>query len=194
MLLNENLQIVGVVDWEFTYAAPSEFSSAPPWWLLFKQPEYWPGGLEYWTEAYEICLQTFLEALVDREDAAIDSGRLREDQRLSGKMRKSWDSGDFWVSYGARKNFAFDAVFWQRLDSRFFGPGVNTDRDDRGKERVDLLDIGETEHMEPLVNKKLEEMEERILAWEPDEWAIVWTRRDIRGNSYSILYLEGYMT
>jgi hypothetical protein len=27
VLLNENMQIVGVVDWEFTYAAPAEFSS-----------------------------------------------------------------------------------------------------------------------------------------------------------------------
>lgn len=112
MLLNENLQIVGVFYWEFTYTAPSEFSFAPPWWLLLEQPEYLPGGLEAWTEIYESRLQTFLKVLMEREDAAIYSGRLGEDQRLSGRMRESWDSGDFWISYAARKNFAFGAVFW----------------------------------------------------------------------------------
>jgi hypothetical protein len=40
VLLNAVLQVVGVIDWEFTYASPAEFSSAPPWWLLLEQPEY----------------------------------------------------------------------------------------------------------------------------------------------------------
>ena len=31
ILINENLQIVGIIDWEFTHAAPVEFSQAPPW-------------------------------------------------------------------------------------------------------------------------------------------------------------------
>lgn len=172
VLLNENLQIVGVVDWEFTYAAPSELSLAPPWWLLLEQPEYWPGGLEAWTEVYESHLRTFLKVLVARRDAAISSGRLREDQRLSGRMRESWNSGDFWVSYAARKNFAFDAVFWQKLDRRFFGPNTNADDDKKWKERIDLLDEAETEYMEPFVNRKLEEMKERVLTWDPDEFVL----------------------
>ncbi|KAK9440300.1 Protein kinase-like domain protein [Metarhizium brunneum] len=41
ILLDANLQIVAVIDWEFSYAAPSEFTFAPPWWLLIEQPEYW---------------------------------------------------------------------------------------------------------------------------------------------------------
>lgn len=27
----------------------------------------------------------------------------------------------FWVIYAARKGFAFDAVIWKYLDTRFFG-------------------------------------------------------------------------
>ncbi|KAJ0415264.1 hypothetical protein BJY00DRAFT_293772 [Aspergillus carlsbadensis] len=46
ILLDEEGKIVGVVDWEFSYAAPVEFSFAPPWWLLIERPEYWPQGLE----------------------------------------------------------------------------------------------------------------------------------------------------
>ncbi|RAH74899.1 phosphotransferase family protein [Aspergillus aculeatinus CBS 121060] len=57
ILLNERLQIVGVVDWEFTYAAPVQFSQALPWWLLLEQPEYWSDGVEAWERIFESRLQ-----------------------------------------------------------------------------------------------------------------------------------------
>ncbi|OOF91237.1 hypothetical protein ASPCADRAFT_10037 [Aspergillus carbonarius ITEM 5010] len=167
VLLNADLQVVGVIDWEFTYAAPAEFSSAPPWWLLLEQPEYWPDGIEEWTRVYDYRLQTFLKVLIEREETLIQSGRLSEEQRLSGPMRQSWRSGDFWISYAARKNFAFDAIFWQKLDERFFGP---TGRPENSWEkRIELLDDKQKQEMESLVEKKLEGMKSRILAWEPDE-------------------------
>ncbi|KAE8354815.1 phosphotransferase family protein [Aspergillus coremiiformis] len=169
VLVNADLQIVGVVDWEFTYAAPVEFSYAPPWWLLLEQPEYWPGGIEAWAKTFDTRLQTFLKVLVEREVAAIKQGRLKDDQRLSGPMQQSWQSGDFWVTYAARKNFAFDAVFWQKLDYRFFGPN-GVPEEDRWKQRIDLLDEEEKDNLEELVSRKLfEEMKERVLVWEPDE-------------------------
>lgn len=40
VLVNKSLQIVGVIDWEFTYVAPVELFHAPPWWLLLEQPVY----------------------------------------------------------------------------------------------------------------------------------------------------------
>ncbi|RHZ62284.1 uncharacterized protein CDV56_104203 [Aspergillus thermomutatus] len=141
--------------------SPADFSYAPPWWLLLEQPEYWPGGIEAWTKAFETRLQTFLKVLIEREVAAIKQGRLKEDQRLSGPMQQSWESGDFWVTYAARKNFAFDAVFWQRLDYRFFGPS-GVPEGDRWKQRIDLLDEEEKYYMEELVNRKLEEMKEKF--------------------------------
>ncbi|KAJ5372894.1 Aminoglycoside phosphotransferase [Penicillium concentricum] len=42
------MQIAGMVDWEFTYAAPVEFSYAPPWWLLIENPKLWPNGIDDW--------------------------------------------------------------------------------------------------------------------------------------------------
>ncbi|KAJ5216829.1 hypothetical protein N7468_009837 [Penicillium chermesinum] len=86
VLVDEHLQIVGVVDWEFTYAAPVEFSQAPPWWLLLEQPEYWPAGMEAWIKVYESRLQTFLKVLREQENVAIDRGRLKDEQRLSRPM------------------------------------------------------------------------------------------------------------
>lgn len=71
MLLQENMHIAGVVDWEFTYAAPTEFSYAPPWWLLIEKPELWAKGLEDWTISFDARLKTFIRAMKNREDIAI---------------------------------------------------------------------------------------------------------------------------
>ncbi|PLN85786.1 phosphotransferase family protein [Aspergillus taichungensis] len=155
VLINKDLQIVGVIDWEFTYAAPAEFSHAPPWWLLLEQPEYWPDGIEAWAEAYESRLHTFLKVLAEREEIAIQQGRLRQEGRLSGCMRQSW-------------NFAFDAVFWKKLDNRFFGP-CTVAEEDRWEERIGLLGEEGIRCMEQVVGKKLGQMETRALSWEPEE-------------------------
>ncbi|KAL5364873.1 kinase-like domain-containing protein [Aspergillus floccosus] len=178
VLLGDALKIVGVVDWEFTYGAPVEFPYAPPWWLLIEKPENWAGGLEDWSRVFECRLQTFLKAMVDREAHAIRQGRLEEHQRLSGPMRHSWESGDFWVSYAARNNFAFDVIYWQKIDQRFFGPSPTFE--DAWKERVALLDAEEKDCMERLVSQKQEEMGSRVLMWEPDEY----TRSLTLGNRH----------
>ncbi|GLB11230.1 hypothetical protein AtubIFM57258_008096 [Aspergillus tubingensis] len=98
VLLGANIQIIGVIDWEFSYAASAEFSAASPWWLLLEQPEYWPdeGHHKLWT--------------------------LKRGTRVLGPMQESWESGGFLVSHAARRNFAFDMTFWQETDERFFGP------------------------------------------------------------------------
>jgi aminoglycoside phosphotransferase (APT) family kinase protein len=121
ILMNKELKIAGVVDWEFTYAAPVEFSFAPPWWLLIEKPEYWPRGLDDWCSEYEGRLQTFLGAMRYQEDKAIEQGWLKSTQRLSGLMQESWESGDFWIAYAARNNFAFDLIYWHKIDQRFLG-------------------------------------------------------------------------
>lgn len=51
------------MDWEFTYAAPAEFSYAPPRWLLIESPEFWPKGIEDWTTVFGYRLKTFLKAI-----------------------------------------------------------------------------------------------------------------------------------
>lgn len=168
ILLNDQLEIAAVIDWESSYAAPCEFTYSPPWWLLLERPEYWEAGLEDWTEKYERRLTTFLKVMKESEDASISSGQLQEDQRLSGKMRESWDSGAFWIVYAAQKNFAFDDIYWKKLDQRFFGP-VEGKLQDVWMHRLGLLNEQSRAAMEPLVAKKLEEMKTRELAWEPDE-------------------------
>ena len=89
ILLDDDMRITAVIDWEFTYAAPREYTFSPPWWLLLEMPEEWPQGILDWTETYQPRLETFLRVLKDREDIAIASDDLVEDQRLSGRMWQS---------------------------------------------------------------------------------------------------------
>lgn len=168
ILLNDQLEIAAVIDWEFSYAAPCEYTYSPPWWLLIERPECWPDGLADWTEKYERRLKTFLKVMTETEDAGIAAGQLREDQRLSGWMRESWDSGEFWTVYATRESFGFDDVYWAKLDHQFFGPHEGK-LEDAWMHRLGLLDEQTRAGMEPLVAKKLEEMKTRQLAWEPDE-------------------------
>ncbi|KAJ5212411.1 uncharacterized protein N7498_004057 [Penicillium cinerascens] len=179
VLLNENMQIAGVVDWEFTYAVPAEFSYAPPWWLLIEKPELWSKGLEDWTSVFDNRLKTFLKVMKDCEDTAIHQGRLGQDQRLSGLMHESWESGDFWIMYATLHSFAFDAIYWQKIDPRFFGPIENPE--EAWKERLNLLDENERDEMERLVARKLNEMNTRVLAWDPDDYTVAF-RQQLKGE------------
>jgi hypothetical protein len=66
-------------------------------------------------------------------------------------MRESWENGDFWVSYAARRSWAFDIIYWARIDRRFFGEGSMEDR-------VALLTEEERGGMEEFVQRKLNEI------------------------------------
>lgn len=157
VLVDADYKIVAVIDWEYTYAAPVEFAFSPPWWLLLESPEYWPGGLSDWAATYEPRLRTFLRVLEMREEVALQNGTLGHHQRLSGPMRASWETGAFWVSYAARKSWAFDAVFWKWIDVKYFGESGSFE------ERIELLGQEEREGIEGFVMRKLAEREKRTL-------------------------------
>ncbi|XP_044721313.1 phosphotransferase enzyme family domain-containing protein [Hirsutella rhossiliensis] len=157
ILVDADHRIVGVVDWEFTYAAPAEFSYSPPWWLLLVMPEEWPAGLDDWAAKYEPRLKTFLRAIEAKERDFIDQGRLDQTQVLSTHMRRSWETGDFWLAYAARKSWAFDGIFWRTLDQRFFGDNVGGPM-----ERLKLLPLKQVSAIEGFVERKMREKEESI--------------------------------
>lgn len=162
VLANEQFQITGAIDWEFTYAAPTAFVYSPPFWLLIEKPEYWPEGLADWIEKFAKRLQIFLKVMKEKEDAAIARGVLQKRHRLSNHMIRSWESGDFWISYAARKSWAFDMIYWSKIDARYFGKGDLQDR-------LHLLTESERDAMDAFVQRKLAEKEERTLA----DWADV---------------------
>ncbi|KAB8242171.1 hypothetical protein BDV35DRAFT_367064 [Aspergillus flavus] len=61
--------------------------------------------------------------------------------------------------YAARNNFAFDTIYWKKIDQRFFGPTTHEDNDicDIWRKRLYLLKLEEKSIMEEYVNLKLKD-------------------------------------
>lgn len=170
VLIDKSLRVVGVIEWEFAYAAPPQFSFDPPWWLLLKSLEYWPGGYTPWMEAYKPRLETFLRALQGEERKMRTGSGIAESMvtlspsndwniPLSQQMRESWEKQRWMINYAARNSWAFDFVFWRYLDERYFGPNENGDY----HARLSLLTQQELEAMETLVEIKMKQCKECTL-------------------------------
>lgn len=96
-----------------------------------------------------------------KEQEFVDKGLLEQtylDMPLSARMRQSRETGDFWVSYAARKSWAFDGIYWRSIDERFFGRNEGD-----FMERLKLLPPDQTAGMEDLVRRKMKEREEATL-------------------------------
>ncbi|KAF4956497.1 hypothetical protein FGADI_3776 [Fusarium gaditjirri] len=171
ILLDESDQIAALIDWEYTYAGPTQFILDPPWWLLLETAEMWLPDLEDWRQTYESRLGIWLSAM-EKAEASVGAPACNTlPVPLSRYMRESWQTGRFFLSYAARKSWAFDAMYWNFLDERFFGdrdPGVV--KDDLWKTRIDLLSDVERAAMEPFVQRKMAERKERrIVEWDETE-------------------------
>ena len=105
-------------------------------------------------------LETFLGALQRREQSAIERGTLTPGNILSDKMRKNWENRQFWIDYAVRRSWAFDAVFWTFIDTRFFG---GNGKGDQCEERLTLLDAEVRDNIDAFVQKKVEEAQKREL-------------------------------
>ncbi|KFZ18599.1 hypothetical protein V501_01128 [Pseudogymnoascus sp. VKM F-4519 (FW-2642)] len=139
VLVDAEFKVVAVIDWEFAYSAPSKFSQTPPWWLLIQMPEQ------------------------KREQVFLEEGRITKEDCLSHEMRQNWDNGDFWVHYAARKSWAVDAIYWSKIDERFFGAR------DSFEGRLALLNEGDRKGIDAFLQRKTEEQERRILIdWDAD--------------------------
>ncbi|KAH8648692.1 hypothetical protein BX600DRAFT_475637 [Xylariales sp. PMI_506] len=169
ILLKGTDEVAALIDWEFSYAGPTQFILDPPWWLLLETAEMWPSGMDDWCKAYELRLKTWLSAMEKAEANSAKDPDLPVS--LSQYMRESWETGRFFLSYGARKSWAFDAMYWKFLDKRFFGPReTGVVKDDLWKTRVHLLSQEEREAMEPFVERKMAESQERMIVdWNSKE-------------------------
>lgn len=79
-------------------------------------------------------------------------------------MKESWETGRLYLNYAARKNRAFDTVYWKYLDEKVFGrrpKGASVN--EMWKTRLQFLGERERAAMEPFVAKKMAESKERIL-------------------------------
>ncbi|KAJ8129101.1 hypothetical protein O1611_g4530 [Lasiodiplodia mahajangana] len=155
LVSESDLTVNGVIDWEFTYVAPSEFTYTAPWWLLFESPEAWESDLNKFLDRYRPRLQLFLKVLRACEDQQIWTGALLERQRLSGRMERSMESGLFWFCLAARRSFMFDDIYWTFLDKQYFGTLNSLD------DRLPLLTQEERDGLDDFVQMKLQQAEEK---------------------------------
>ncbi|RMZ79404.1 hypothetical protein DV738_g3332, partial [Chaetothyriales sp. CBS 135597] len=153
----EELNLRAVIDWEFSYAAPAEFTYCSPWWLLLAHPDDWEDGLEAFWAQYLPRHETFLHALKESEEEDIRSGTLSESQRLSPQMARSIHDGTFWFCLAANSSFAFDDIYWRFIDPQYFGAFTCLD------ERIKLLSSEEQDALAEFVCVKMQQAEERRL-------------------------------
>ncbi|CAG8048429.1 unnamed protein product [Penicillium salamii] len=130
---NDAVSLQMTVDgnmWRGSFSISSLRTSVSPthhWKKGLSKSEYWSKGIEDWTRVFDYRLKTFLKVMKGREDLAIQQGHLKEDQRLSGQMCRSWETGDFWIMYAFLHSFAFYMIYWQKIDARFFRPTGDPD-------------------------------------------------------------------
>lgn len=63
-------------------------------------------------------LPTFLHALEAKERQLVERGLLEESGVLSARMRRSWESGRFWLTCAARRTWALDGTFFLEVPGR----------------------------------------------------------------------------
>ena len=176
VMIDEDNEILGAIDWEFVYVGPTQFVLDSPWWLLLDVPEMWEHGIEKWTSLYERRLETWILAMEEVETGMSPGALL-----LSAYMRESWETGRFWLNYAARRSWAFDTIYWKYLDERFFGDREgDVPTEELWKVRVHLLSEEERAAMEPLVQKKMEESKNRVL--------VEWDDKEARQHLSSLLF------
>ncbi|KAM5497227.1 hypothetical protein McanMca71_004341 [Microsporum canis] len=154
VLVDSDFSVTAVIDWEYTYFAPAEFTHAAPWWLLFESPEAWESDLTRFLDRYRPRLDLFLSVLRKEEDARIAAGEMRKSQRLSGRMAESMEDGVFWFCLAARKSFMFDDIYWTFLHGMFF---------DQKTEPEDYLTAEEKDGMQQFIEMKIKQAEEGTL-------------------------------
>ncbi|PLN75277.1 kinase-like domain-containing protein [Aspergillus taichungensis] len=139
------LNVTGVVDWEFAYAAPVEFTLTAPWWLLLERPEDWEPDLDQFLSRFMPRFHTFLEVLKDCETRKMADGSLLLSQRLSMAMEKSLETGLFWICLASRNS------------SIFYGPFTTIE------DRFGLLSAEERMNLDAVVENKIQQASEASL-------------------------------
>ncbi|PYI21878.1 hypothetical protein BO99DRAFT_471807 [Aspergillus violaceofuscus CBS 115571] len=120
VLVNDSLRIVGVLDWEFTYAAPSQFAASIPWWLLLRRPHSLleQDGPDAFFESFLPKANIYLEALAERERTR---GLTESDDRLSVRMRRSIEDRSAWFTVASHMGASVDLLYWDLYSMNIAG-------------------------------------------------------------------------
>ncbi|KAK8180416.1 kinase-like domain-containing protein [Phyllosticta capitalensis] len=175
MLVNNehDLQIVAVIDWEWSYTAPLQLCYSPPRALLGKLPyQFWEKEPHCEMERYTEFYGKFLDELKRAEEEQVSDDRSTDckgEERLSVLMQRSMDDGKFWFNeiilscYMEGNNLP-----WKKLCQQFPELGNSDDLEEEEivrfvEERVkwrEMYDENERRIAENQAAKKLSEAQE----------------------------------
>ncbi|KAK2793256.1 hypothetical protein FQN52_001904 [Onygenales sp. PD_12] len=147
IIVYSDLHLQSVIDWEFCYAAPVEFTCCSPWWLLLAHPDDWEDGFDDSLSHYMPRQVIFLSVLRGCEDEAAAAAQQGDDSHshghgvvslpLSELMERSMQDGTFWFCLAARCSFAFDDIYYKFTDKRYYGEFTSIE------DRIALLSVDE---------------------------------------------------
>ncbi|PGH28348.1 hypothetical protein GX50_08917, partial [[Emmonsia] crescens] len=125
ILVDENFQITGITDWGFTYAAPPQFASSCPWWLMVWSPDkiIQKVGVSQFRDAYSRQFSIFINQLKLRE---LERG-MQDPDTLSSKMVASFVDHGGWFILACRMGAIVDDIYWKLLDNACWGRGFSRD-------------------------------------------------------------------
>ncbi|KAH0371531.1 hypothetical protein KCU65_g1677, partial [Aureobasidium melanogenum] len=108
-------QITAVIDWEWTYTAPQDFSYTIPSWLILEKPSAW---IESSKTKFKKQVMLFTQALEDAERKREHlSPEQRDEGRMSTAMRQSFEDGTFWFKQMLLSVHTFDGeIYWPHLE------------------------------------------------------------------------------
>jgi len=151
---SETLEIIGMLDVEWTYAGPYQFLYSPPSWLILQNPTSWTSSSE---ALYQQKFLVFLRSLEEEEvQQEIEMGsNVRSDEKLSYLMRQSMEDGKFWFNELLRESFNFDEeVLW---------PNIKLCLQDQ---QLEGFEIPNTADVEAFVQTKMEDLHQYKIQWQ----------------------------
>ncbi|RJE18769.1 Phosphotransferase enzyme family [Aspergillus sclerotialis] len=121
VLVDDNLNVTAVIDWEFCYAAQPQFAGSLPWWLILQHPPSLVNniGPDAFLDTYLPKAEIFLQALQEKE---ADNGLITAENKLSAPMRESLKSRSAWFNFACRMVIDVDLIYWDLLDDFCWGP------------------------------------------------------------------------
>ncbi|KAI1426287.1 hypothetical protein F5Y12DRAFT_742660 [Xylaria sp. FL1777] len=110
----KTMRITALLDFEFTNVMPAQYTYDLPWWLILGSPAIMISeGKQEFLDLFEPRKDQFIRAMERAENAS--SLPPPGGQRLSARMRDSWDSGRFWFNLASRSSFDVDDIYWKFL-------------------------------------------------------------------------------
>ncbi|OBW63590.1 MAG: Uncharacterized protein AUREO_063440 [Aureobasidium pullulans] len=104
----EDLNIVAVLDWEWSYAGPQELFWSPPLWLLGQHPASWEDGVDDTRlSRYDKHLD-ILTRVIQEEEANVlsnGSGDDRRNQLPSVMLQRKRQNGSMWFYHIMQEAF-----------------------------------------------------------------------------------------